>query len=131
MSEEQKNYEPVDLSGRRNRLLKNVCRCGVTLGLGLIMAKAAEKAVEYGGDTLKGFRTETTQGRADNGHWVEFVSPKVDQPLKTLGDALKTVGAAGIAGLAGWGLIPKRRRETMSEDAKALYMVAKREFSQE
>ena len=128
MSEEKKNYESVDLSKRANRLLKNVCRCGVTLTLGLVMAKGAEKTIEYGGDTLKGFRSEKNEGRADNGHWVEFITPKVDNPMKTIGDALKTVGAVGIAGLAGWGLIPKKRRETMSEDTNALYLAAKGKF---
>ena len=124
MTEEKKNYEPVDLSARKDRLLRNVCRCGITFGFGLTMAVASQKAVQYGSDTMKGIRTEVTEGRADNGHWVQFISPKVDKPLKTMGDALKTIGAVGIAGLAGWGLVPSKRRKTMSDDTKALLKAA-------
>ena len=120
MTEEKKNYESVDLSTRKDRMLKNICRCGVTLGLGLTMTVASQKAVQYGSDTMNGIRTEVTEERADNGHWVQFISQKVDKQLKTMGDALKTIGAVGIAGLAGWGLVPSKRRKTMSEDAKVL-----------
>ncbi len=125
MTEEKKNYEEVDLSTREHRLLKNVCRCGATFALGVTMTLATEKAMQYGSDTLKGIRTEVTEGRADNGHWVQFISPKVDKPLKTLGDALKTIGAVGIAGLSGWGLVPSKRRKTMTEDTKVLCAAAK------
>lgn len=122
------SYEKVDLSERSHRLLRNVCRCGVTFVLGITMTFASQKAVKYGSDTLNGIKTEMTEGRADNGHWVEFISPKIEKPLKTLGDALKTIGAVGIAGLSGWGLVPKKRRETMTEDTKFLYTAAKGKF---
>ena len=130
MSEKKGNCQYVDLSTRKNRLLKNVCRCGVTLALAAITTKGMEKGVQYAGDTLGGIKTEITEGRADNGHWVEFVEVKAEKPLKTLGDALKTVGAFGIAGLAGWRLVPKKRRETMSADMQALYAAAKRNFNE-
>lgn len=130
MTEEKKNYESVDLSTRSHRLLKNICHCGVTFGLGLTMAVTSQTAVQYGSDTLKGFRTEVTEGRADDGHWAQFITPKVDKPLKTLGDAVKMIGSAGIAGLALWGLNPKKRREKMSEDAKILALAAKRKFQE-